>query len=156
MTDRTPRPPPRPVPLDWGLAMGLGMPRFAARRLTARERSLGPVRAFVRHTLTRWDLTAALDDVTLVACELAANALRHALRGEHAADCGWLALAHTRHTVLCAATDPDPRFPLGPPHRDGLAEDGWGLTLVRALSDTWGWHRLPGGGGKSVWAKIPA
>ncbi|MEV0281146.1 ATP-binding protein [Streptomyces sp. NPDC050610] len=180
MTDDIPYP-PRPAPLDWGLAMGLGMPRFAARRFTAGDRSLSPVRAFVRHTLTRWELTAALDDVTLVACELTANALGHALHGEHAAGCGWLALVHTRHTVLCTATDPDPRFSPGPRHdghyshdnyaghaeRDWDAEstwgfestwafeNGWGLAIVRALSDAWGWRRLPDDAGKSVWAKIP-
>ncbi len=154
MTDHARTPPPsRPAPLDWGLAMGLGMPRFAARRFTARDRSLRPVRAFVRHTLTRWELAAGLDDVTLVACELVGNALCHALLGEHADDCGWLTLAHARHTVLCTATDPDVRFSLGSGRG---AESGWGLTVVRALSDSWGWHRFPDGAGKCVWAKIPA
>ncbi|MFD4630262.1 ATP-binding protein [Streptomyces sp. NPDC058284] len=144
---------PVPRPLDWGLAMGLGIPAFAAHRFRSDPRALVRIRTFIAQTLRQWELTTCLDDTVLVASELASNCLLHTLQTGHEHDAGWLGLAHTRHAVLCTVTDPSP-VPAAPQQHDLLAETGRGLRIVQALSDDWGCTVPADGPGKTVWARI--
>lgn len=142
-----------PRPLDWGLAMGLGIPAFTAHRFRSDPRALVRIRTFIAQTLRQWELTPCLDDTVLVGSELASNCLLHTLRTEHKHGSGWLGLAYTRHAVLCTVTDPSP-VPVTPRPHDFLADTGRGLRIVQALSDDWGCSVPSDGSGKTVWARI--
>ncbi|MFH8338064.1 ATP-binding protein [Streptomyces sp. AM6-12] len=85
--------------------------------------------------------------VTLIAAELAANAVRH---GHVPGRDFHLRLAAQDGTVRLEVSDtrserlPEPRVPCG--------ESGWGLVLVEALADKWG--VAPRQPGKTVWAEV--
>ncbi|MBO3682848.1 ATP-binding protein [Streptomyces sp. NEAU-YJ-81] len=143
----------RPVTPDWGLALGISSAGFAARAFTGDRRSLESVRRFTREVLSAWGLTALTDDMTTVVSELVTNALRHALEGhEQAPGKAWLGMLRTGGALVCAVADPDPSPPL-PQAPDPLAEDGWGLRIVDALTSQWGYCETDSHG-KAVWARI--
>jgi anti-sigma regulatory factor (Ser/Thr protein kinase) len=111
--------------------------------------------ALVRHELARELLRLgvpqeAVDEAVLVASELLGNAIRHTPRGESGMlDIGWDADA-TGVTITVADASsvyPHPRTP-----RDD-EPGGRGLTIIEALSDTWGVQPLDNG--KRVWAHLP-
>lgn len=154
-TEPAPSPPVRASPLDWGLAMGLGTPPFAAHRFTAHPSSLARTRHFTRNTLRQWGMASCVDDATTVTAELVANAVQHVLTSRPSPAAGWLGLARIRDTVLCAVSDPSRTAPT-PLTGKPLAESGFGLHIVKALSDAWGCSFLAGGQGKTVWARIAA
>ncbi|MGW7604143.1 ATP-binding protein [Streptomyces antimycoticus] len=147
----TPR--PRAAPFDWGLAMGLGVPDFSARRFGANSASLSRIRRFTHHTLTRWGRRSCTDDVMIVVGELVANAIRHAFP-PHSDRHGWLGLMNTASTVICAVQDPSPDRPSP---RAATAHDtcGRGLLIIGELAHDWG-YSLHGSTGKTVWAVMPA
>lgn len=65
----------------------------------------------------------------------------------------WLLSDHTR--VLVLVGDGNPAEPV-PAAADLNAENGRGLLLVEAISETWGWYFPENLGGKIVWAAIRA
>jgi anti-sigma regulatory factor (Ser/Thr protein kinase) len=144
-----------PVPLDWGLALGISTADFVARSFTRDPGSLKSIRRFIRETISTWGLTALADDLTAAVNELTTNAVQHALTapdGAHGR--AWLGMTRTGNTVMCAVADPSPT----PPSRRRpacLADAGRGLAVVDALSDQWG-YAATAPGGKAVWVRISA
>ncbi|MGP3941860.1 ATP-binding protein [Streptomyces sp. 6N106] len=145
-------PQPSPAPFDWGLAMGLGVPDFSARRFSANSASLAGIRRFTHRTMSLWGRHSCTDDVMIVVGELVANAVRHALAA-HPDRHGWLGLMNTASTVTCAVQDPSPNSPLP---RAATAHDtrGRGLLIIDELAHDWG-YSLHGSAGKTVWAVVP-
>ncbi|SOE09006.1 Anti-sigma regulatory factor (Ser/Thr protein kinase) [Streptomyces sp. 2323.1] len=147
-------PTPSPVLMDWGLAMGLGVPRFTTRRFTACPAALQRARRYTRQTLEQWELSPCASDATAIVNELVANALRHSLSRHPSCGFGWLGLMYAAGTVTCAVQDPTPDAPIPLP-ADHLASSGRGLLIVTTLSDSWG-YTAQGTTGKTVWARLPA
>ncbi|MGK7235842.1 ATP-binding protein [Streptomyces hygroscopicus] len=145
-------PQPRTAPFDWGLAMGLGVPDFSARRFSANSDSLARTRRFTHHTLTLWGRYSCADEVTIVVGELVANAVRHALAA-HPGRHGWLGLMKTSSTVICAVQDPSPDRPL-PRTATDTDTRGRGLLIIDELAHDWG-YSLHDNAGKTVWAVVP-
>ncbi|MFI5524293.1 ATP-binding protein [Streptomyces platensis] len=142
-----------PVLVDWGLAMGLGVPRFTTRRFTACPLALQKARRYTRQTLEQWGLFPCVGDATAVVNELVANALRHSLSRCPSCRFGWLGLMYAAGTVTCAVQDPTADAPIPLP-ADGLASSGRGLLIITTLSDSWGYTAQATG--KTVWARLPA
>ena len=115
--------------------------------LAAEASSAARARAFVIRHLLDHDLPHLVDDIELVASELATNAVAHA-RTPLA-----LTLSRSNGSVLLVVEDSSASMPA--PRSPG-AEDlgGRGLLLVAALSQDWG-TRTDGRGHKSVWASFP-
>jgi anti-sigma regulatory factor (Ser/Thr protein kinase) len=114
--------------------------------LRAEPQSAAAARDFVGGALTDHDLLTLVDDVKLVASELATNAIVHAggpftvlLR----ADAG---------TLVLTVRDGSSRAPL---HLAAQVMDtrGRGLSIVQSLSDHWGVN-IGNGHSKSVWASF--
>ena len=105
---------------------------------------MATARRFVREHLTGHDLPRLVDDVTLVASELATNALRH---------------AGTAFTVTITAFADDVVLAVGdgslamPVLVDAGDDDvvGRGMAIVDVVSRDWG-VEVDGDVGKSVWA----
>lgn len=143
-------------PPDWGLALGVSAGGLAARNLSARESSGARVRGFTRSVMDQWGVVTGAEAAVIVAWELAANAVQHALRVEeppgtrHSA---WLGLVRRGDAVVCAVTDSS----LMPPRlrSPGLTSCGRGLHVVNRISSHWGWS-LSSSGTKTVWARVPA
>ena len=110
----------------------------------AADSSASDAREFVTRHLLEHDLGHLIDDVQLVASELATNAIAH---------------AHTRFSVTLAATDESVRLevldesPSEPVMMIARPMDtgGRGVAIVDALSREWG-STAGRSGGKSVWA----
>ncbi|MFJ9523217.1 ATP-binding protein [Kitasatospora sp. NPDC101801] len=144
---------------DWGLAMGLGVPRFAAHRLIRQAGSLRTIRNFTQQTLAKWALGPYADDATVIVNELVSNVLGHAAptaapttqpTPQHI---GWLALMDSAGTLFCAVTDYGPGEPvLASPAL--TSETGRGLHMVAALSHAWGFSHQSAAG-KTIWARLP-
>ena len=111
------------------------------------ERQLGILRRWVASLLPE---CPARDDVTCVASELGANAIRHTASGRG----GWFAAEITWHATVVRVTIADSGAPSGPRLVDDPAsENGRGLIVVRGLSvrsGVCGDHR-----GRLLWADIP-
>ncbi|MFH8770275.1 ATP-binding protein [Streptomyces sp. NPDC017958] len=91
------------------------------------------------------------DAVTLVAAELAANAVRHGrVRGRGFRVRLLLEGDVVRVEVLDARVE---RLPLRA--QGELDEGGRGLLMVEALAGKWGVELRPGGVHKTVWADVP-
>lgn len=138
---------------DWGLELGISTADFAARAFTCDPDSLKTVRRFILQTISAWGLNGLADDLTTVVNELTTNAVQHALPspGEEQLK-GWLGIARTGSTVVCAVTDPSPTPP-SPRPLEYLADTGRGLLIVDALSSQWG-YATSAPTGKTVWARI--
>lgn len=94
------------------------------------------------------DLDAAVASATLVASELAANAVLHACTAFE------VRLLIEPDAVRIEVHDRDPR----PPVRRNFsasATSGRGLRLVEELCRAWGVDPDGDGGGKTVWALVP-
>ncbi|MCE6999153.1 ATP-binding protein [Saccharothrix sp. S26] len=103
-------------------------------------------RRFVREACTRLRVTHFVHDAVTVATELVENAVRHG----RSTPVLRLELRDGRLTVTVRDDNPDPpREPKPEPRHPR----GWGLTLVSALSRTWGCYPWPRGG-KVVWAVL--
>jgi anti-sigma regulatory factor (Ser/Thr protein kinase) len=116
--------------------------------LTAEPDSAARARAFVVQHLVEHRLSYLVDDVRLVAGELAANALLHAQTGFT------VTLERRLRSVLLTVRDGSPTPP-GPSHAvpHALALRGRGLFIVNVISESWGvtgWQ----GDTKSVWASF--
>lgn len=108
--------------------------------------SVREARRFITATLTEWRLESLLDDVLLVASELATNAITHADSGYR------LRLSLNDSGLRVDVIDsgdgtPEPQPP------SWTAEHGRGLLLVDALTTAWGLEVVPDGG-KLVWAEL--
>lgn len=106
-------------------------------------------REFAGRVLYAWDCSVLLDRVVRVVSELATNALLHGgVRARTVAriyrdgDAVWFEIDDR------SAAEPQMRLP-----GDGIEEkaDGWGLFLVDALTDQFGWRGADGG--KTVFAR---
>jgi len=134
--------------LDW-----TRFPRVATRTPGLDARSVSVARDFSLATLRRWGVTDRADDIAIVVSELLTNALRHGIPDPARGRRRWpvrLGLVQPGQTVLCAVADPSPRVPV-PKEPDYFAENGRGLHVISALSDTWG-CTTPTTAGKVVWA----
>jgi anti-sigma regulatory factor (Ser/Thr protein kinase) len=107
-------------------------------RRTARE--------FVQVHLTRHGLSGLVEDVRLVASELATNAILHAQTAFT------VALQGDNQSVLLTVRDGSPLVPpvVAAPLMD---EAGRGIGIVAHLSHSWGTTTSPKGT-KSVWARF--
>jgi hypothetical protein len=147
----------RPGPGSWPLFAGLGP-------LGALPTAPRLARAFTVLVLGGWGLAGASDTTALVASELATNVVRAAADGDgcpvYDADGRltelWLRLMSDRARLRVEVWDSLPAAAGTPVSRRAApdAESGRGLELVRELSLDWGWHPVPGGSAKSVWALL--
>ena len=80
-----------------------------------------------------------LEDARLLVSELVTNAIRHAGLGE--ADRITLVMETKDRSLRIEVCDPGPGFELAEPTPDPARPSGWGLYLVRELSDRWGVER---------------
>jgi hypothetical protein len=119
-------------------------PRIGDMRLPADTGACARARRFVRSTLRRWGVAGSVvERAVLVSSELAANAVVHAGSSfliEVAAQDSMV-----RISVSDAVPAPSSRWALQPSH---------GLSIVGALSDSWG-VTARGADGKTVWALLP-
>ena len=115
-------------------------------RLCPRPESVRDARRFVREHLTEWGYLKAADDASLIADELASNAIAAAPETPF-----WLTLwvANGWPMLEVADSSPDPPVLKSP---DSLAESGRGLHIVDALSVAW--DSYPIAGGKVIWVQM--
>jgi anti-sigma regulatory factor (Ser/Thr protein kinase) len=130
--------------------------------LAALPTAVGCARLHARIMMVEWALVDIADDVALVVSELVTNAVVASTgmdgRPVYAdADAG-LPVVHLRlcsdHSrIVIEVWDSSVDVPEAKqPAPD--AEGGRGLLLVEALSEQWGWDRIPGWPGKVVWALL--
>jgi anti-sigma regulatory factor (Ser/Thr protein kinase) len=105
------------------------------------------LRAATVEALREWGLTELVTDVSLVASELLANAVRHAPGTEVGYRVGRLGRA-----VLVEVRDGVPEAPAART-RDDDSEHGRGLVLVEAVAADWSWT-AHADGTKTVWAVV--
>lgn len=111
--------------------------------LASRPASVPTTRRVVTQTLVAHDLPWLVDDVVLVASELATNAVTHARTPFT------VTLGCTGHTVSLEVTDGSNSHPMRK-HASPLDGTGRGLVIVERLSREWG---VTGSrDGKAVWA----
>ena len=125
---------------DRSAAIDLPLDALAARR----------ARRMVADMLGAWHLDASglLDDTQLVVSELVTNAYLHGASGialEMRVDAGVLEVAVRDGSAVV----PRPRSV------EPEAENGRGLAILAAITADWGVDQEPGGG-KRVWACLPA
>jgi anti-sigma regulatory factor (Ser/Thr protein kinase) len=90
-----------------------------------------------------------LEDARLLVSELVTNAIRHAGLGE--ADRITLTVETRERGLRVEVCDPGPGFEVAEPTPDPARPSGWGLYLVRELSDRWGVDRQ---GETTVWFEL--
>jgi anti-sigma regulatory factor (Ser/Thr protein kinase) len=117
-------------------------------------RAVTVCRRTLRLILTMHGLIRLVDVAELLATELVANAVCHT-KGPAALRVRWSAGVLR---IGAWDADPEPPEPPGKLEQLGEAEEGWGLALVRACSDLWGWQPLSrfGNRGKYVWCELAA
>jgi anti-sigma regulatory factor (Ser/Thr protein kinase) len=119
-------------------------------------------RAYIRVILDEWGLPALADPAELIVSELVTNSVRASAdeygRPRYSEDglpVVHLRLACGQACVLVEVWDSVPSPPAA--RRAGPDEEnGRGLALIQALSDRWGWTKVPGWPGKVVWAELRA
>jgi anti-sigma regulatory factor (Ser/Thr protein kinase) len=112
----------------------------------------GAARVLVREALISWRLNDLIDDVVLMASELAGNAAIHGA-GPIALELSLGPEAAGRWVLLCEVADTCPVLPRLE-HAGPMDEGGRGLVLVDALSDAWG--ARPSATGKTTWFSVTA
>ncbi len=125
----------------------------ATLQLQADPASPRQARRFLEDTLTAWHCDAVSAEVSLLATELVTNALLHARTMMD------LRVHRRERSLRVEVADRSPAMPqiseLGAVDGDDdLLATGRGLTLVTALSSSWGVE--PENGGKVVWFEIEA
>jgi anti-sigma regulatory factor (Ser/Thr protein kinase) len=80
-----------------------------------------------------------LEDAQLLVSELVTNAIRHAGLGDD--DQITIVLEADAGALRIEVRDPGPGFDVVEPTPDPARPSGWGLYLVRELSDRWGVER---------------
>ncbi|CAG7619233.1 Histidine kinase-like ATPase domain-containing protein [Actinacidiphila bryophytorum] len=120
--------------------------RECTLELEAHPYRIQQIRRIVSAQLRYWRLDPLIEPASSATSELLANVHRHAKPDKK---CGVrLTLADDRLTV--AVSDHDPRLPQLRPV-EPMATTGRGLTMVEAMSDSWGTDLLPEDAGKVVW-----
>ena len=114
--------------------------------LAAEASSAARARAFVIRHLLDHDLPHLVDDIELVASELATNAMAHAQTPFTVILCGF------DETVVLEVSDESRAEPSLVVAR-ALDTSGRGVAIVQALSRDWG-VLTRASGGKSVWAEF--
>ena len=107
--------------------------------------AVAAVRRFVTEVLTRWREHDLVTDATLVASELATNAVLHA-------SSPFRVSVDRSVGVICISiqdSTSDPAEPQDASHHDG---SGRGMLIVEAIARRWGSDSLPTG--KVVWAEL--
>lgn len=105
------------------------------------------VRQAVARTLEGWGVHERIDDVQLVVSELVTNAIRHGIGPIE------VGVACKEGRLRLEVIDADPDHVPAPADANDLDAGGRGLTIIEALSFTWGVE--PRGDKKVVWAEIP-
>ncbi|WP_328540125.1 ATP-binding protein [Streptomyces sp. NBC_00344] len=124
--------------------------RHCAVELQALPARIGQVRRIVSAQLRYWHLDPLIDQAALGVTELLTNVHRHA---EPDKLCTVeMDLLLDRLTV--SVRDHDPRIPTVH-NADQFATCGRGLSLIAAVSESWG-VRPQGAEGKTVWFTLPA
>ncbi|GAA1261576.1 hypothetical protein GCM10009677_11440 [Sphaerisporangium rubeum] len=126
------------LPSDGVRAAVLEIPHDAAAISGARDQ--------VKEVLRAWQITELTDDVLLVVGELLGNAVRHGAPPIR------VSLWGTPRDFCVRVTDQGAEMPRLL-HLDTEAVHRRGLAIVAALADEYGVNPLPGGTGKTVWAK---
>lgn len=103
-------------------------------------------RSFVAGTLNEWKLGALVEDAQLVVSELASNAVLHS-----PSEVRVTLRSDGEFWVRIELRDDNPRLPV-PVAFSHDATSGRGLSMVDALSTSWGVGRH--GGGETVWAEL--
>jgi anti-sigma regulatory factor (Ser/Thr protein kinase) len=127
-----------------------------AMRFTSTPRGARLGRRLVSHRLDEWGYgyeSAVNESLTLIAAELAANAVRH---GHVPGRDFRLRLTAASGTFRVEVTDTltDRVPPRSVPEMPGDAESGRGLLLVAWLATRWGTCPRSAGPGKTVWAEL--
>jgi anti-sigma regulatory factor (Ser/Thr protein kinase) len=124
-------------------------PLVESTHLRGEVESSGMARNVTKTTLSQWKLSEFYEDAAVVVSELVTNALRYG-RSCSAPESLRLVLVRYQRQLICMVTDPADEAPqMQEP--DYIAESGRGLHIIDAISRTWGWTPLLGGG-KAVWA----
>jgi anti-sigma regulatory factor (Ser/Thr protein kinase) len=132
----------------------------AGIRLAAVLTAVSVSRAFVRQTLTQWQLAGRIDSAELIVSELVTNAVKEtgitdpaptweAVKAHHVIG---VQLRLVEHGLYVEVWDSGKGVPTIAEHGDE-AEGGRGLFLVECVSEKWGVQR-PAAGGKVVWAEL--
>jgi anti-sigma regulatory factor (Ser/Thr protein kinase) len=90
-----------------------------------------------------------LEDARLLVSELVTHAIRHAGLGEE--ETIKLVVVTAERYLRIEVCDPGRGFELSEPQPDPARPSGWGLYLVRELSDRWGVERASG---TRVWFEL--
>ncbi|MEV5525810.1 ATP-binding protein [Streptomyces prunicolor] len=133
----------------------------ASLRLTAVPTAVTCSRVFVRHVLSRWNLSSQEENATLIMSELVTNAIKASgiitpdpkpwqIKAEHVIA---VQLRVLDASLYVEAWDRTPESPMRR-KPDLNAESGRGLLLVEALAKQWNVYG-PLVGGKVIWAELP-
>jgi anti-sigma regulatory factor (Ser/Thr protein kinase) len=125
--------------------------RECALELEAHPYRIQQIRRIVSAQLRYWRLEPLIDAASSGISELLANVHRHAEPDKKCA----VKLTWDAGRLTVAVCDHDPRLPHLRPV-EPTATSGRGLTMVEAVSDTWGTDLLPEHGGKVVWFVLRA
>jgi anti-sigma regulatory factor (Ser/Thr protein kinase) len=130
--------------------------------LGALSTAVASARLHARALVAEWAMADVAEDVELVVSELVTNAVVASTAADgqpsYTDATGGLPTVHLRLwsdyvRIWIEVWDQSPRAPESTlPELD--AERGRGLLLVDALSERWGWERVPGWPGKVVWAEL--
>ncbi|MGC9542538.1 ATP-binding protein [Streptomyces sp. UG1] len=141
------------TPLDRHMPQHPAPAHEFAMRFTSTPRGARLARRLVSHRLDEWGHpygSAVNESVTLIAAELAANAVRH---GHVPGRDFHLRLAESPAVLRLEVSDTrSERLPEPRPPRTEQDESGRGLLLVEALADRW--DVTPRRPGKCVWAEV--
>ncbi|MEU2793704.1 ATP-binding protein [Streptomyces sp. NPDC007100] len=123
--------------------------RHCTVELQALPARIGQVRRIVSAQLRYWRLDALIDPAALGVTELLANVHQHAAPSKQCT----VELLVLLDQLTVSVRDLDPRLPRVQA-AGSLDTEGRGLSLIAALSESWGVR--PDGGGKVVWFTLPA
>ncbi|WP_234433537.1 MULTISPECIES: ATP-binding protein [Streptomyces] len=122
--------------------------RHCTVELQALPARIGQVRRIVSAQLRYWRLDALIDPAALGVTELLANVHQHAMPSKQCT----VELLVLLDQLTVSVRDLDPRLPRVRT-AGALDTEGRGLSLIAALSESWGVR--PDGGGKVVWFTLP-
>jgi anti-sigma regulatory factor (Ser/Thr protein kinase) len=121
-------------------------PRVWSTPLPREPTAVPRARHEVRARLSDWELRCIAPKAELVVSELVANVIRH---GEFPAE---LRVAWRGRRVRVEVVDASPARPVERA-RNPTERGGFGLPIVGAVAETWGF--MPSPTGKVVWAELP-